>query len=314
MIMLRCSYHLNLKIVMTPDKNQQPSPNNPNIVPAQSDSESSTPREVEVTTAPSQAESISNFKNHTNITPIHSDIKPSDIHLPVTPPVQPQTDAVSPQAASSTSSFPISTDNPGKATGILSIVFMFVFPILGVIFGMVSRSKSNAAGVSTKLGSIGFIGSIITTLLSITSIVLFIIFAINAGNLLKSQGSNYSNGSGSNESMPWQEKKLVSDANKLSKLAEAYHATNGDYPKTLRDFVTYPESKIPDDIKLSGNIVTGGGVAYGYCSAGAAQIAYRSWAGEGSNGRIFSGKVIITALGSASSSQACSSLNVDYHP
>ncbi len=299
---------------MNPNQNKQPSPNNPNIVSIQSDRKPSTPQETEVTTPPSQTESTSNSNSGTNITPIHSDVKPSDIHLPATLHAQPQTDTVSHQSVNSNSLSQISIDNPGKITGILSIIFMFVFPIIGIVFGMVSRNKSNAAGVSTRLGSIGFVGSIITTLLLITSIVLFLIFAANSGSLLNSQGSNYSNGSNSNEPIPWQEKRLVSDANKLTKLAEAYYATNGDYPKTLQDFATYPESSISEDIKLSGNIVTGGGIAYGYCSAGAAQIAYRSWEGEGSDGRIFSGKVVITSLGSASSSQACSSLNVDYQP
>jgi uncharacterized membrane protein len=303
---------------MNPNQNQQSPPNNPNTDPIQSSGESSTPQEAEVTIPPSQTESISNFKSHTNITPIHSDIEPADIHLPVTPPVQPQTDVVSPQPANSTSSFPISTDNPGKTAGILSIVFMFVFPVLGIVFGVISRNKSNTADMSARLGSIGLVGSIITTILSIISILLFVVLVISTKSVLHPlvhpQEKTSGNTSSSNESIPWQEKKLITDTDKFEKLAEAYYAIEGDYPKLLRDFASHPESSIPEDIKLSGNIVTGGGIAYGYCSAGAAQIAYRSWADEGSDGRIFSGKVIITPLGSASSSLACSSLNVDYKP
>lgn len=68
-------------------------------------------------------------------------------------------------------------ENPGQLFGILSIVFFFVFPIAGIVLGVMSRNKSKAANMPSTLGTIGLVMNIIAVVLGVLWFVLMIILA-----------------------------------------------------------------------------------------------------------------------------------------
>lgn len=74
-------------------------------------------------------------------------------------------------------------ENPGQLFGILSIVLFFVFPIAGLVLGVMSRNKSKAANMPTTLGTIGLVMNIIAVVLGVLYVILMIIlFASGAAS------------------------------------------------------------------------------------------------------------------------------------
>jgi len=66
---------------------------------------------------------------------------------------------------------------PGRAFGIWAFVLAFVFPALGLIFGLIAVAQSRRAGVSNRLGVAGVVISIAV----ITSAVITTIALASAG-------------------------------------------------------------------------------------------------------------------------------------
>jgi hypothetical protein len=209
---------------------------------------------------------------------------------PVTPPTQqfPQ-----PQAQQA-----MVQDNPGQGFGIASIVMIFVFPLLGIIFGAISRSKSKAANMPSGLGTAGLIINIILTVVGIIVGILFFILVIAVGTeAAKSGALNDETGSSSSFGTTDATDPLATNAVEVKKRADAYNALAGDYPKTTSDFAKYSESTIPEDVKVySSFLLTNSSLTYIYCGAGSAQIVYLGDTQEDKR---------ITALGSASSTEVC---------
>jgi len=184
-------------------------------------------------------------------------------------------------------------ENPGQTLGIISIVLDVIgLAFVGMILGIISRSKSKAAGMPTTLGTIGMVLGIIFTVIGFLYFIFIMIVAFagiqeSASSAASSSGSSsFSTGSSS----------LDDDVAAVEKRAEAYNALAGDYPKTISDFSKHPESTVPDDISLYSAIYTSNGVTYVYCGTGAAQITYL---GDSQDDKR------ITALGTASSTEAC---------
>ena len=187
---------------------------------------------------------------------------------------------------------PASQENPGQILGIVSIVMIFVFPLLGIILGALSRNKSKAAGMPSGLGTAGMIINIVVTVIGLIVGVLFFILVIAAAGSEANTSGSFSTSDSSFSA----ESNVSSEAATVAKYAEAYKTKAGDYPRTTSDFDTYPESQIPDDITVFSMMFTSTAVTYLYCDTGAAQVVYLGDSDEDKR---------ITALGTASSSVAC---------
>lgn len=87
---------------------------------------------------------------------------------PVSAPPMPQQPYAAPQ------------ENPGQLFGILSIVMFFVFPIAGLVLGVLSRNKSKAAGMPSTLGTVGLVMNIIAVVLGVLYVI-FVVVLIAAG-------------------------------------------------------------------------------------------------------------------------------------
>lgn len=111
---------------------------------------------------------------------------PGSVQAPVytpQPPVQQappaptqQIPAEQPAATPAPVAAPISAPaaDPGQTWGILSIVFIFIFAPIGLIFGLVGKSKSKKAGKSNSLSIAGIIiNSIITVIYALAIVFVF---------------------------------------------------------------------------------------------------------------------------------------------
>ena len=65
-------------------------------------------------------------------------------------------------------------EDPGRTLGILGIIFAFIFTILGLILGIISRSKSKKAGHSGTLGTVAIVLNIIFMILGLLFAILII--------------------------------------------------------------------------------------------------------------------------------------------
>lgn len=192
-----------------------------------------------------------------------------------------------------------SQENPGKGFGIASIVMIFVFPLLGIVFGFLSRKKSQEAGMPSGLGTAGLIINSIMTVIGIISFIFFVFVIGAATKEMAKDGSFEASGSSSfgTSSLDDEANSLASDAKEVAERAEAYNAEFGDYPKTTSDFEKSSASSIPSEIQVySSMLMTNSSLTYIYCGAGAAQIVYL---GDSKDDKR------ITALGTASSTEVC---------
>jgi hypothetical protein len=73
-----------------------------------------------------------------------------------------------------------SNDDPGRTLGILSLIFAFILPIIGIIVGIVGLRKSKAAGYKNNVALAGLIISFITTVLILVTMAIAVPTAINA--------------------------------------------------------------------------------------------------------------------------------------
>ena len=235
--------------------------------------------------------------------------QPEPVQLPPQPPEQPQPQPYQPVPPV----YAQQQDNPGQVFGILSIVMIFVFPLLGIVFGALSRSKSKAANMPTGLGTAGLIVNIIITVISTLVVGLFILLAIigaaastdtatdSDSSVFESTVSTTSTDSStsgtttSTSSNP----DLGALAKRVKTYAEAYKAKAGDYPKNTDDFADYAESALPADVKskvYSSYLIMSTSLTYIYCGAGSAQVVYLGNSKEDKR---------ITALGTASTTEVC---------
>ncbi|WP_425839090.1 hypothetical protein [Microbacterium sp. PA5] len=60
---------------------------------------------------------------------------------------------------------------PGRALGIWAFVLAFVFPVLGLIFGIIAVNQSRRANVSNKLAIAGIIISVLVILAAVITTV-----------------------------------------------------------------------------------------------------------------------------------------------
>ncbi len=181
-------------------------------------------------------------------------------------------------------------ENPGQTLGIVSIIMIFVFPLLGIVLGAMSRNKSKTAGMPTKLGTIGFAINIVVTVVSVLAAILFVVLVVMASN------SDASSASSKNKSLI-QEAGLSVDAKEVAQRAGAYKLQTGDYPKSTSDFGKYTQSALPTDIEVfSSLLLTSKSLTYIYCGQGAAQVVYL---GDSEHDKR------ITAIGTASSTEVC---------
>mgnify|MGYP000846821639 FL=1 len=188
-----------------------------------------------------------------------------------------------------------STDNPGKALGMISIVLAVLgLGIIGVIFGVLSRNKSKKVGASTTLGTIGIVLSIVLTVLWA------FVFALIAPNVYKNLQATTANATSqaatSDKAATQKIAKLTTEANMVASKAEVYNQKTGDYPKELSDFSKQPESAIPSGIFVNTTFMTSTNVTYIYCDTGSAQVAFY---GKTKN------DIHVTALGKASTTKLC---------
>lgn len=71
----------------------------------------------------------------------------------------------------------VTAEDPGQTLGIVALVMAFVFPIAGIILGVLSRNKSREAGLpDNALGKWGLILSIVFIALGVVAIVLYFVF------------------------------------------------------------------------------------------------------------------------------------------
>lgn len=89
-------------------------------------------------------------------------------------PQTPQNPQPSPQAPAG--------ENPGQLFGILSIVMIFVFQPLGIVFGYLSRKKSKEANMPTGLGTAGLVINSILVGIGLIVVVFTIIILALAGS------------------------------------------------------------------------------------------------------------------------------------
>ncbi len=75
---------------------------------------------------------------------------------------------------------PTHREDPGKVLGILSLVFIVLFPLVGAILGFIGRKKSREAGFDGQLGNIGFIINTVLTVLGLIWIVVIFIAALSS--------------------------------------------------------------------------------------------------------------------------------------
>ncbi|QJW35360.1 DUF4190 domain-containing protein [Cellulosimicrobium protaetiae] len=68
-------------------------------------------------------------------------------------------------------------EDPGKTLGIVGFVFAFIGPLLGLIFSIIARNKSKAAGFDNQLAKWG----VILSSIFLGLYLLFVIIAIAAG-------------------------------------------------------------------------------------------------------------------------------------
>ena len=185
---------------------------------------------------------------------------------------------------------PIPQENPGQTLGIVSIIMIFVFPLLGIVFGVMSRNKSKAVGMPSGLGTTGMVINIVVTALSVVLAILFIVLVVMAGASESSKSTPSSN-------YPLQEAGLSGVAKEVAKRAGAYKLQTGDYPKSTTDFDKYTQSTLPTDIEVfSSLLLTSKSLTYIYCGQGAAQIVYLGNSEDDKR---------ITAIGSASTTEVC---------
>ncbi len=215
--------------------------------------------------------------------------------IPFTPP-----ESVEPAESTFPAAQPVTSapqENPGQTLGIVSIVMIFVFPLLGIIFGAMSRSKSKAAHMPSGLGTAGLIINIIVTVIGFIVATLFFVFVIAAGSEAIENGTITSSGKidVSNEVSSAADSP-ADNAALVAKQAEAYRAKAGDYPKSKRDFATYPESQLPSDMAVFSMLFSNNVVTYLYCGTGSAQVVYL---GDSEDDKR------ITALGTASPTKTC---------
>lgn len=187
-------------------------------------------------------------------------------------------------------------ENPGQVLGIVSIVLALFFPLVGLILGFVSRSKSKAAGASPKLGTIGIIVNAVLMVLSLLVFILFFVIGFAAVSQEAANSSTSQGSFGESSLQTSEEPTLDEQAAIVSEQAEAYKAQAGDYPKRVSAFEDYPESTLPDTFYVNGSLYTNTSVTYIYCAANAAQVLYLGATEEDK---------IITPLGTASATESC---------
>lgn len=72
----------------------------------------------------------------------------------------------------------IQGEDPGKTMGIAALILAFLIPLVGLILGVVARSKSKKAGHSNGLANGAIVVGIITTIISTLMTVLILLGAI----------------------------------------------------------------------------------------------------------------------------------------
>jgi hypothetical protein len=94
--------------------------------------------------------------------------------------------------------------DPGQTLGILSLVFAFIFPLVGLVLGIIGHSKSKKAGFKNGLSIAGIvisIVSIIVTTLIFMAVVGLGFWAVNESKKICDQygpGNHYVNGASYN--------------------------------------------------------------------------------------------------------------------
>lgn len=94
--------------------------------------------------------------------------------------------------------------DPGQTLGILSLVFAFLFPLVGLVLGIIGHSKSKKAGYKNGLSVAGIVLSIVFMVLTILFFILVFglgIWAFNETQKICDQygpGEHYVNGTSYN--------------------------------------------------------------------------------------------------------------------
>lgn len=117
---------------------------------------------------------------------------------PYTQPEQQQPQAPSPVQPVAAQQTNIPTHNPGETLGIISIIMTVPLglSLVGLILGILSRKRSQEAGASTTLGSVGIVLGAIGTIL-VTLILLSISIVAYNGIQERSNSNDYNNSSSS---------------------------------------------------------------------------------------------------------------------
>lgn len=76
---------------------------------------------------------------------------------------------------------PAAGSEPGKTLGIVALIVVFFFSLIGLILGYVARSQSKKAGVKNTPAKIAIILGWIFLVLSIIATIIFVVILVTAG-------------------------------------------------------------------------------------------------------------------------------------
>lgn len=176
------------------------------------------------------------------------------------------------------------TENPGKTTGIVSIILSCIgLGVFGLITGIISMNKSKKAGASTTIGLVGTILSVLSIL--IIGVVLTLLLVTMASyDKIKQRA---------------QDNLMQSNANIVQQRAKVYQTAMGNYPATIAEFEHMSETSLtgisPSGSVIDGKPVTEKEIGYKKCSESGAQVYYFN----------FNHTLIIAPIGDASATAAC---------
>lgn len=204
--------------------------------------------------------------------------QPPEQYQPVTP--IPQQAQLSQQAPNPVSGI----ENPGKTTGIVSIVLSCIgLGVFGLIAGIISMNKSKKAGASTTLGLVGTILSVLSILIVGVVMTLLLVTMASYDKIKQHAQDNLTQ----------------SNANIVQQRAKVYQTAMGSYPATIAEFEHMSETSLtgisPSGSVIDGKPVTEKEIGYKKCSESGAQVYYFN----------LNHTLIIAPIGDASATAAC---------
>jgi len=136
-------------------------------------------------------------------------------------------------------------NNQTDVLGIISLVMIFIFPLIGAIIGFVGMSKAKKEGRSNTLSKIGaIINSVLVALGILATVVFFALIATATPSLIEeieTQNNSFQSPAIENDSNSFTESQQIlgrdtigqSNVNSLYQKLEEFYNENGYYPEQL---------------------------------------------------------------------------------